>query len=46
MGEDRFKALLLMYVHRDIQIVINKIVDKFARKHPGKMMFINPLSDK
>jgi hypothetical protein len=46
MGEDRFKALLLMYVHRDIQIVINKIVDKFARKHTGKMMFINPLSDK
>ena len=40
MGEDRFNALLLMYVHRDIQIVINKIVDKFARKHPGKMMFI------
>jgi len=46
MGEDRFNALLLMYVHKDIQIDINKIVDKFAGKHPRKMMLINPLSDK
>jgi len=46
MGEDRFNALLLMYVHKDIQIDINKIVDKFAGKHPRKMMLTNPLFDK
>ena len=45
MGEDRFNALLLMYVHKDIQIDINKIVEKFAGKHPRKTMLINPLSD-
>ena len=33
---------------KDLQIDINKIhvVDKFAGKHPRKMMLINPLSDK
>ena len=45
MEEHRFNALLLMYVHNDIQIDI-KTVDKFAGKHPRKMMLINPLSDK
>jgi hypothetical protein len=45
MGEDRFNALLFN-VHKDIQIDINKIVDKFAGKHSRKMMLINPLSDK
>lgn len=48
MGEDRFNALLLRYVHKDIHIDnhINKIVDKFAVKNPRKMMLLNPLSDK
>ena len=46
MGEDRFNALLLLYVHKDIHIDINKIIDKFAGKHPRKMKLINPLSDK
>lgn len=38
MGEDRFNALLFMYVHKDLQIDINKIVDKFSEQHPRKMI--------
>ena len=45
MGEDRLNALLLLYIHKDIDINICKIVDMFAQKHPRRMQFINPLSD-
>ena len=45
MGEDRLNALLLLYIHKDTDIHICKIVDMFAPKHPRRMQFINPLSD-
>ena len=45
MGEDRLNALLLLYIHKDIDINICKIVDMFTPKHPRRMQFINPLSD-
>jgi hypothetical protein len=31
MGEDRFNALLLLYVHKDIEIDISKVVEMYAR---------------
>ena len=44
MGEDRFNALVLMFVLKDIKLNINKIVNVYAQRHPRRMCFINPLS--
>ena len=43
MGEDRFNALVLMYVHKDIELDLDKIIDIFARRHPRRMILFNPL---
>uniref|UniRef100_A0A3Q2GG60 HAT C-terminal dimerisation domain-containing protein n=1 Tax=Cyprinodon variegatus TaxID=28743 RepID=A0A3Q2GG60_CYPVA len=32
MGQERFVALLLLYVHKDIRLDMNKIIDIFAQK--------------
>ena len=39
MGEDRLNSLLLLYVHRDIELNI----DIYARKHPRRMLLSDPL---
>uniref|UniRef100_A0A3Q2P5B4 HAT C-terminal dimerisation domain-containing protein n=1 Tax=Fundulus heteroclitus TaxID=8078 RepID=A0A3Q2P5B4_FUNHE len=44
MGQERFVALLLIYVHKYIHLDINKIIDIFAQKHPRGLTFVNPLS--
>lgn len=44
MTEGRLNALLLLFVHRDIPLDLDKIVDAYAAKHPRRMLFINPLS--
>ena len=44
MGEDRFNALVLLYVHKDIDIDENEIVDMYASRHPRRMLLLNPLS--
>lgn len=43
MGEDRFNALILLFVHRDIALDYDKIIDKYARRYPRRMLFANPL---
>ena len=35
MGEDRFNALLLLYVHKDIEIDISKVVEMYADNIQG-----------
>ncbi|XP_078679498.1 52 kDa repressor of the inhibitor of the protein kinase-like [Branchiostoma floridae x Branchiostoma belcheri] len=45
MGEDRLNALLLLFVHRDIPLDYDKIVNTYATRHPRRMLFVNPLSD-
>ena len=45
MGEDRFNSLILLYVHKDIELNIDKIIDNFARKHQRRMLFLNPHGD-
>ena len=42
MGEDRFNALVLMYVHKDIGLDLDKIIDILARWHPRRMILFNP----
>jgi hypothetical protein len=45
MGEDRFNALILLYVHKDIEIDISKVVEMYARQYPRRMLLFNPLSE-
>ena len=43
MGEDRFNALMLLYVHKDIELNIDAIVDSYSRKYPRRMLLIDPI---
>ena len=45
MGEDRLNALLLLYVHRDIKLNYDKIIDDYAQRNPRKMVLMNPVGD-
>ena len=45
MSEDRFNALILMYVHRDIRLNYNDSIDLYARNFPRRMLLQNPLSE-
>ena len=45
MGQDRLVALVLLYIHRDIPIDYDKIVDMHANKNPRRMLFVNPCND-
>ena len=46
MSEDRLNSLTIMYVHKDIKLDYNDIIDMFARRKPRRILFINPLGDK
>ena len=46
MSEDQLNSLILMYVHKDIRLDYNDIIDMYARRNPSRMLFINPLGDK
>ena len=43
MGQERLNALMLLYIHKDIYIDYNAVIDIFATKYPRKMLFVNPL---
>ena len=43
MDQDRLNALLLLHVHRDIKLDVNKVIDTFANRHPRRMMLLNPM---
>jgi len=45
MGEERFNALPLLFVHRDIALDYEKIIDRYAQKFPRRMLFRNPLME-
>jgi len=44
MTQDRLNDLLLLFVHKDISIQPLDIVDRFARRHPRRMLLLNPLT--
>lgn len=47
MGDDRMNALLLLFIHKDIAVNIDTVIDMYASRHPRRMLFLNPLdSDK
>ena len=43
ISEPCLNALILMYIHRDIQLDLERIIDMYASRHPRRMLFINPL---
>jgi hypothetical protein len=44
MGQERLNALVLLFVHQDIHVDADEVVDVFANKHPRRMRLQNPLS--
>ena len=46
MSQERLNALLLLFVHQDIHVDVDEVVDVFAKKHPRRIRLHNPLSDK
>ena len=46
ISEDRLNSLILMYVHKDIKLDYNEIIDMYARSNLRRMLFINPLGHK
>ena len=47
MGEDRFNALMLLYVHKDIELNIDAIIDSYmySRRYPRMMLLIDPICE-
>ena len=44
MGQERFSSLALLYVRRDFQINLEKVIDKFAARHPRRMKLVDIFS--
>jgi len=44
MSEDRFNALVLLFVHKDIELDIGAVIDICARKHPSRMILLGVMS--
>ena len=45
MGQNRLNALMLLYIHKDIPLNYNKIIDLYANRYPRRMNFSNPLAE-
>ena len=45
MGEERLNDLILLYVHKDINLTYSEIVDRFAIKKPRLMKLRNLLDN-
>ena len=44
MGEERFNALSLVYIHRDIFPDYDKIIEIYGSKYPRRILLTNSLS--
>jgi Domain of unknown function (DUF4371)/hAT family C-terminal dimerisation region len=45
MGQERLSGLALLYIHHDIRLCSNTIIDAFARHNPRRMEFIDVMSN-
>ena len=43
MSQNRLNELAAMYIHKEINLDIDTVLDKFARKHPRRLELINIL---
>ena len=44
MSENRLKGLALLHVHRDIDLDVNEVIDRFAIRHPRRMKLLDILN--
>ncbi|CAB3996966.1 52 kDa repressor of the inhibitor of the kinase-like [Paramuricea clavata] len=44
MGEKRLKALVLLNIHHKIKLDVEKVIDRFALKHPRRMLLVDLLN--
>ena len=44
MGQDRFSSLALLYVRRDFEVDLDKVVDTFATRHARRMQLVDIFS--
>lgn len=45
MGGERFNALMLLFIHKDIKVDVSKIIDIFISRNPRRMLLENPTGD-
>lgn len=45
MGGERFNALMLLFIHKDIKVDVSKIIDIFVSRNPRRMLLENPTGD-
>lgn len=43
MGEMRLNALLLMFMHKDIKIDLDEVINIFVRKRPRRLLLADPM---
>ena len=43
MSEDCVNALVLLYVHWNVKLDYNRIIQMYAKKYPCRLLLINPL---
>ena len=44
MGNERLAGFTLLYVHGDVAVNADAVIDEFARKHPQRMQLANILA--
>ena len=45
IGEDGLNALLLLFIHKDIALDYDAIIDDYAKRNQRRMTFINPCNE-
>ena len=45
MGADRFNALVLLFVHKDLPLDYSAVIDRFASRNHRRMLLVNPMSE-
>ena len=43
MSEDCMNALMLLYIHKDLSLNYDQIIDDLARRNPRKILLVHPL---
>ena len=43
MPEDGMNAVMLLYIHKDLSLNYDQVIDNFARRNPRKMLLVNRL---
>ena len=42
MAQDRLNALVLMFVHKDLSVNLERAIDSFAKANPRRLLFLDP----